>query len=66
MAKPQPGKKISNRPDASFYEGERQREDCYVHGESDLCYGEVSGFREGITSTGHRHKASTLGRKIGR
>lgn len=57
---------VSNRPDASFYEGEREREDCYVMGESDLLYGEASGFRQGITSTGARHKTSALGRKIGR
>lgn len=56
--------KVSNRPDASFYEGEREREDCYVLGESDLLYGEVSGFREKPTSTGHRHKASVLGKRF--
>ena len=59
-------KQISNRPDASFYEGEREREDCYVQGESDLCYGQVSGFRYGLETTGARHKVSALGRKIGR
>lgn len=56
--------KISNRPDASWYEGEREREDCYVLGEADLLYGEVSGFREKPTSTGARHKATELGRRF--
>lgn len=63
MAKDQ-SKKVSNRPDASFYEGEREREDCYVLGESDLEYGMVSGFRQGVRQTGHRHKASEVGRLI--
>lgn len=66
MAKQKASKEVSNRPDASFYEGERERENCYVLGESDLCYGEVSGFRYGITQTGARTKVSKLGRKIGR
>lgn len=36
----------------------------YVQGEADLEYGEVSGFRFGITSTGHRFKESPLGKKV--
>lgn len=69
MAKRQPnnaGRQVSNRPDASFYEGEREREGCHVHGEADLLYGEVSGFRYDIEHTGDAHRLSALGRKVKR
>lgn len=66
MAKSQGKERISNRPDASFYEGEREREGCFVHSEADLEYGQVSGFRQGITHTGARTKTTALGKKIGR
>jgi hypothetical protein len=36
----------------------------YVQGEADLEYGQVSGFRFGIESTGMRHKLSPLGKKV--
>ncbi len=36
----------------------------YVQSEADLEYGEVSGFRFGIESTGMRHKLSPLGKRV--
>jgi hypothetical protein len=36
----------------------------YVQGSSDHEYGEVDGFRFGITDTGMRHKQSKLGRRV--
>ncbi len=36
----------------------------FVQGEADLEYGEVSGFRFGLETTGHRHERSALGRKV--
>ena len=49
--------------DSKFAYPERQRSG-YVQGESDLQYGEVSGFRFGLTTTGMRHKQSPLGKKV--
>ena len=42
---------------------ERKREG-FVQGEADLEYGEVSGFRFTMETTGHRHERSGLGRKV--
>lgn len=67
MANVKPGKggtkPDSIRPDSAWKYDERERERCYVQGESDLLYGQVSGFREGITTTGARHKQTALGKK---
>ena len=66
MAKKQPPNNLEKdvQLDSQFKHPERYRQDCYVQGEADLEYGMVSGFRTGITQTGHRHKASDLGRKV--
>ena len=46
--------------DSTYKYPERERQG-YVMGSADLEYGQVDGFREGITSTGHRFKQSPLG-----
>lgn len=53
--------------DSHFSHDERERiawdgSPGYVMGSSDGEYGHVSGFRQSITSTGHAHKESSLGR----
>lgn len=62
-SKPEGGTKPDSvRPDSAWKYDERTRSG-YVQGESDLLYGMVSGFREGIETTGARHKQSALGKK---
>ena len=55
------------KPDVQLDSGnvypERRREG-YVMGEADLEYGQVSGFRFGLESTGMRHKMSPLGKRV--
>lgn len=49
------------QPDSVFKYEEREREG-FVQSDADLEYGQISGFRYGITSTGMRHKETALGR----
>lgn len=43
---------------------ERERPDNYVQSSADAEYGHITGFRYGITQTGHKHRASPVGRKF--
>ena len=66
MANLRPGKGLNHpdvHADSKFVPEERVRQG-HVMGESDLLYGMVSGFREGLEVTGSRHKLTALGKKV--
>jgi hypothetical protein len=62
LGRPKPNPQL----DSIYAYEERERDGIdgvsYVMGSADHGYGYVDGFRFGITSTGHKHKESALGK----